>query len=329
MGDRLIMTKKSSKQNERGQALLFVIVAMTVVLALGVGISMDTLTSITTVSNTDTSQRALAAAEGGVEKFLTLDSEQLKLLSDIYTTGNDNDWQTICQSTANVNGEGGGNKGCRVEYKNSNVANDPIQAKAVVVVEEYRSNTRDSNGARSNGVKLNIRRNDAGEVNVRGISNHLNVCWNPVNEVDLYMTVLDDAGNAVKSFARCASGYCSGWTFSSSIPALSTSPSQQAGYTRCVTLNRNSNMPAVPTYLRIRPLFKLNPSKQNADVAVFPNDSASTLPAQGYKITSTGSLIENNTVTVTRTVTVYKSNPMPIGLFDFSIYAGDELKSIL
>ena len=65
-----------------GQALLFVIVAMTVALAVGVNVSLRTLSSVSRTAQSDTSERVLAAAEGGAESFIKLSVGQLEAISD-------------------------------------------------------------------------------------------------------------------------------------------------------------------------------------------------------------------------------------------------------
>ena len=69
-----------------GQALLFVIVAMTVALAVGVNVSLRTLSSVSRTAQSDTSERVLAAAEGGAESFIKLSVGQLEAISDAFDT---------------------------------------------------------------------------------------------------------------------------------------------------------------------------------------------------------------------------------------------------
>ena len=70
---------KNIKQRkyEKGQTLLFVIVAVTIALVVGVSVSTRTISSIRRVSRTDTSTRIIAAAEGGIENLLGRTYEQL------------------------------------------------------------------------------------------------------------------------------------------------------------------------------------------------------------------------------------------------------------
>ncbi len=323
------MNKKIVNNSEKGQVLLFVIVAMTIVLALGVGVSLDTISSITQVSNTDTSQRSLAAAEGGVEKFLVLDNSLLRQFADIAGSPNDGRWPLLCANIPGVTTEpleGGGYAGCKVTYQGATGANgDPIDAKAVVKVEEYTTNTTTGNGS-----EINILRNDVGEFDLRGYTHsNLTMCWNHNNAIDLYVTGHTYvAPQTTKIILRCQNcGNGSQWDFGTANVLTATSSGN--GYTSCRQLQiSQGHFPSNPAFIRVRPLFKASPPVQSVEVAIFPQGGHS-LPVQGYKITSVGSLTDNTNVQVTRTVTVYKSNPTPIGLFDFSVYSGEDLYSIL
>src|SRR3972149_3695556 len=90
---------KTFGAKEWGQALLFVIVAMTVALAVGINVSLRTLSTISRTSQADTSERVLAAAEGGAEAFLKLSVGDLKTLSDAYSNGTINN--ATCQLAGN------------------------------------------------------------------------------------------------------------------------------------------------------------------------------------------------------------------------------------
>ena len=103
--------------NQRGQALLFVIVVMSVALAIGVAISTRTLSTISRVSTTDTAARVLAAAEGGAERFLSLSD---KALVDAISGD--------CPASTTSNGTGG----CLVEFEP--VSGDKILAVVDVLV---------------------------------------------------------------------------------------------------------------------------------------------------------------------------------------------------
>ncbi len=64
-------------RNQKGQTLLFVIVAVTIAMAVGVAVSTRTIQSLKRVARTDTSARVIAAAEGGIENLLGRNYSQL------------------------------------------------------------------------------------------------------------------------------------------------------------------------------------------------------------------------------------------------------------
>lgn len=70
-------TKIKMSRNEKGQTLLFVIVAVTIAMTIGVAVSTRTIQSLKRVARTDTSARVIAAAEGGIENLLGRNYSQL------------------------------------------------------------------------------------------------------------------------------------------------------------------------------------------------------------------------------------------------------------
>jgi hypothetical protein len=63
--------------NQKGQVILFVIVSMTLAMAVGVTVASRTLSSLSRTSRSDSSNKALAAAEAGAERFLVMDFSEL------------------------------------------------------------------------------------------------------------------------------------------------------------------------------------------------------------------------------------------------------------
>jgi hypothetical protein len=68
-------TKVEDKYNkytyQKGQTLLFVIVGVTIALAIGIAVSTRTLSSLRRAARSDTSARVIAAAEAGIENLLS------------------------------------------------------------------------------------------------------------------------------------------------------------------------------------------------------------------------------------------------------------------
>lgn len=64
--------------NNSGQVLLIVTIALATLLGIGISVSNQTLSSITRTSQTDSLQKVTAAAEGGLERYLLLTDEDLE-----------------------------------------------------------------------------------------------------------------------------------------------------------------------------------------------------------------------------------------------------------
>ena len=155
---------KNLKNNQKGQALIFVIGTMTIAMAVGVGVAVRNLSSISRSSRTDTSTRAQAAAEGGVENFLAKPNSELESL--VNTT------QTI---TFTPTGE------------------DSITTVADVTVEYYNIPSGQSY------LPLTI---SGGKMAQVWLNDSLNeVCWSSTNESvssDLYFSAYNDSGDIVR-----------------------------------------------------------------------------------------------------------------------------------
>lgn len=139
------MNKKPFKMsiNNYGQVLLFVVVLMTVALSVGVSISTRTLSSLSRVTKEDTSNKATAAAESGIETILLKSKEEL---DDLALSG---------ETT-------------KVQFKDA-VTN--IDTVAEIKVEKYTNNFRD------NGVKFNLENGFTKEIKIYGYSGSLKICW--------------------------------------------------------------------------------------------------------------------------------------------------------
>ena len=68
---------RNNMKKQKGQVLLFVIVSMTIAMAVGIAAATRTLASLSRTALSDSSNKALAAAESGAEHFLAMDFEEL------------------------------------------------------------------------------------------------------------------------------------------------------------------------------------------------------------------------------------------------------------
>ena len=279
--------------SQKGQVLLFVVITMTIALALGVGLSLETISSISNVADTDSSQRALAAAEGAAERLLTLTSEEL----DQVKSGN----------CLNVGTSLPNNK-CLVSFESE--ADNPldvIDIEVEVEVDDYDMNIYNT---------FFIAKNQVREVSVEGYtSDSIDVCWN--GESVLYLGVYNDIGQTQKSLILCdaASGTCDqGWTLSGAISSGIPSPTPiQQTFQSCTKMSGLSSLGSLRG-LRIRSLGN------GSQVGIFPS---SVLPSQGYLIRAVGKL--KDAPELQRKVTVLKSIEFTPSIFDFGIYSEGSL----
>ncbi len=293
------------KRNELGQALLFVVITMTIALALGIGLSLETINSVSTVADTDTSQRALAAAEGAAERTLTLSNNDLDSLA---TNG-----ISSSECTGILSGEWVTSSGtCFVRFTaQSGTGQDPIEVRSAVTVEEY-DVTDPDNGYSS---VFSIPANDVKEIFLDGYGQpEVEVCWD--GNADLYYRVYNDLGDNVNDIVRCSTQNCHQWTYGNAETASSGSSAGHPEYDHCYTVVvSGANGVSDPQGLRIRAL-----GDAIDDGRLFPTPA---LPMQGYKITTRGELV--NTDGIARDVTVFKSFSYTPAVFDFSFYSKDNL----
>ncbi len=311
----MIMHLKNRKlfpenNNQEGQALLFVIVALTVALAVGISTAFRTLSSVSRVTTTDTSVRVLAAAEGGLEHFLS------------YTTPQLNTALGTCNSLDSANPD----DDCVVTF--TPVATDNITARAIVMVEEFRGGPASDNYR----YRTNIPVGDSITINLSGatastsFTGSLHVCWQGASDLFYYYYNENDM-NTMNSWRQgvlcprspgesCYSGSSnvSGVTPATTPPpACSSLGSTFHGYTFTIP---SGNPGTLRKGLVLTAL--------NADVAVaVQNGGGTALFPQilGYKITSRGELLENATVKTTKTTSVTRSLPYLSPNLIFGLFA--------
>jgi len=122
--------------NQQGQALLFVVVAMTIALSIGINASVRTITSLSRTTRTDTATRALAAAEGGIERFIALPTQDLE--KAVKVTEGDLSESCPVGDRRELHMDQGGmpnyNNYCMVSFAASG---DILTSQAFVIVERY------------------------------------------------------------------------------------------------------------------------------------------------------------------------------------------------
>lgn len=268
---------KNIKKNESGQALLFVVVTMTIALAVGVGASLRSISSIRRVANTDTYSRVLSAAEGGIERFLALSYQEL-IAASSGTCPSANDIETLVDPQS-------GKSYCVVRFDPINSLTNPfgfgnnladnITAVARVEVSPI------TNIAPGESLRVNLPKEDTLELRLEGYNpsgtKTLGICWTPKNpsvQSALYLV-----GYSTSDFFKMGVG-------PSSLNELPTGFSTNANSNNC--FRADLSKPANIYGLRIMSMFG------DSIVEVFP--IGANLPIQGHQVTSVGVLLNNNDI---------------------------------
>jgi hypothetical protein len=165
----IILSMHIKNENRKGQAILFAVVGITIALAVGVTVASRNLSSISRISRSDTSERAFAAAEGGIEKMLILSGSELNSLMTPTTTS--------CGLVGGTVVTVDGNAYCRITYPIA--PGDPIVSTADLKVEVYNSNDVDAGG--NAYLTLDIDNGNMAEVDLRTFSGRITVCWDNAN----------------------------------------------------------------------------------------------------------------------------------------------------
>lgn len=276
-------------KKQKGQTLLFVVVAVTIALAVGVSVSTRTLNLSQRITRTDTAQRVLAAAEGGVEQLLVQPDSFLDSLGGVGTD---------C-SLIGIPGDTG--EDCIIEFPPS--GSDKIKAQAIVDAEKFTLNSEDH-------YWFNLEPGLVKEVNLEGYLGSVDICWDNTDAV-IYYSSYDDSPscNVLKGGI-----YHTASPNFSDISGFDQTSLGNYDFPACATIDL---LPSAKG-LRVRVLY------DSAKVGVYPSD-IDNFPYQGYKITSKGKLSVENEVVDTKTVYVYKSFSYAPAFLDYGLYTTDSI----
>lgn len=255
----------------KGQALLFVLVALTIAITLGVAVSTRTLQMSSRVSRTDTSARVFAAAEGGLEMLLV---QKSKFLNDL-SAGN-----ADCTSVG-LEAIAGDNTRCLLRYEKA--SGDKIESVAVLSAKVFR-HTDILGGTPYYGFTLAP--NETKNIELTGM-NSIRLCWeNPDTAVE-YVVYGD---TVVRNFLKAAGSV----SFSSDISSTGfTELSSHAiieGYPLPYCSNINVSG---ASGMRVKSIFK------GTRAAIVPLNPTS-LPPQGFRLYSRGELSQEGDIKTTR-----------------------------
>ncbi len=302
---------KNDNRFKKGQALLLVVVAMTVALALGVNVSVRTISNLSRTTRSDTASRVLSAAEAGAERFLSLAAADLE-------TAAGGDITSACNK---VNGTSSPDKSkCTLQFVGADDVN------VVVDVSVGRGGQDEYTFILEQDTTTEVRVNqNPGDGGYR----FAKVCWksiNPSYRTDLYLVTLGttntDGTHRVlgKRVLRQSSTnpYKPGMSSYSLVSSGGTGQIISADYSSsdsayCKTLVTLKDV-AADTIRAVR----FRAIGGDAEVTI---TDVGRLPAQGYTITALGTLSQPGG-NIIREVEVFKSYPYPSGIFDFSIFSG-------
>ncbi len=289
------------KVNQKGQVILFVVVAMVIALGLGIAVSARTITSLSRVSDTDTSARVLAAAEGGAERMLQKNFVELEAL----LTSGDCDTLTELESTDPTAVADAKAKGCLVTFEYS-----PTLSSRAYVTVNYMPKTPQVKFA-------NLTMADVKEVRLDTTENtNVRVCWSSAGgspATILYAGYAQEGAEIVVK-TKGAITPSAGSTLVSTVgfPVASSShDNSYAEYTQCspnIAMNGSQR-------LRIRPI------DGQIEKGAIVGSNGNQLATQGFIIESVGEL-EQGGKKIRRAVRVTKTYPYAVySFFDYAIYS--------
>lgn len=319
-----MINKTINFKTSAAQALLFVLLAISIALTIGVAVLSRVLSSSQRISRTDTASRVYAAAEGGAELVMSQDLTFLKKLGS-------NDSSVDCgllksgATQMNVNGD----IKCKVPYRSQG---DVVSGYSVVDSVAFNYNSPD--GAEQHywftleagDVREVVLSDDGGNYCDEDSNCPFEICWSLDNSPIIYQAYTDTGFIQYGAFkaSNCPSEVCP----ISVVPdpffeQVSKLSSPRDGFNYCTGVTLEPDSAAGGRYFNIR-LRALNANAKNK-IGIYPA-SGRTLPRQGYLVTSDGYLVLNNTSEpIVKRLKVYKSLPRLSGAFDFAIYSDEAL----
>ena len=155
--------------NNKGQALLFVVVALTISMVVGVSVATRTLSVTKRVSSTDTGAKVFYAAEAGIERFVDRPTSELIEIAN----------GTSCGGTLSTLSDGA----CTFTLGDST----KVETKTSVTVQMMTYNK--SNPDR---YEVRLKNGTFSGIALSGYSGQVNLCWRDSNEsanTGLYYTL--------------------------------------------------------------------------------------------------------------------------------------------
>lgn len=273
---------------KQGQILILVLLVVVVILAVGLSVASRNITNLRTSTQTEQSQRAFTAAEGGVEDVLS----NLEQIGDAITVG------------------GPAPSGCSV---NLGVADCDVTVGGIDA--QVRVNS-------SNVYQAPIRLGNVAQIDLQNFSGStVKVEW-AVDNDPIEVIANGSAAVEISLVYGAFPHQIERWYFQGSVARAGetivggnpggTSSCAAAGFEHCQQVNLTSF--ASPQVLRIRPFF----ARTTAKVA----GVSSNLAPQTYDVSSTAT----TEIGVTRRVQVTRSAlPQVPAVFDFALYSETDI----
>jgi hypothetical protein len=278
------------REKEYGQALLFVVVAVTIALSVGVSIATRTLSSQKRVVSSDTATRVANASEGGAEAAL---GKPYSTLASLTSPSLDN---AACQGYGFSYAE---NNKCVITYPSA--PGDSIVTKATISVTPFTMNGLDN-------YWFNLSPGMVKEIRLAGYTGtDPYVCWEN-SKAAIYTLSYNSSGGIKKSWFVSTSFDNSTGKTSGFATVDNSAHSEHPEYTGCKQISLVSS----PYGLRIKTLYS------STRVHVYPGSGF--FPSQGYKITSIGELVSGGSQE-SKIVVVYKSFPYAASIIDAGLYS--------
>lgn len=280
------------KYDNRGQVLLFVVLALTISTVVGVAVATRTISTTRRVSSTDTYAKVFYSAEAGIERFAGQSSAELISISQGSSCGSTG-------ATLTASGTCQFNLGLSelvATLTEVSVSQTPYNALEGTAEEHF---TLVSDHGTFSGI--NIANYNATQIRL---------CWNSnvATATGLYYIVYTSGGIYGKGMTVPNSGV----PFSTGTTSVAD-PTDYAGYSDCflVTVPQNNST----AFLQLTSLGG------GSVVGVFPTGAAD-LPNQGFLITSRATLNQTDTqVQVSKVLSVFKTRSFVPGFFNSALYA--------
>lgn len=280
---------KEILRRQNGQVLPFFIVAGTVLLAVIANLSLRNISSGFRSTTLDTSSRVTAAAEGGLERFLSYSYDDLQILSG-----------TCPPNVTDPASE------CIVSFSSYG---DNISAEADVAVEAIAGGDR---------FEFTLEPNQTYEVNMDGPSydkHNIYICWGTgVSDSDIYYEAYYEDGTLLKGIVCSGSSSCTSGVSGLTDNPMPSNAQCNLSHKYRVVLDTKAG---TPLGLRIRSVG----ASGEVEASVYsPNGS---LPPQGHRIISTGKISQSGDIQsqAIATKSVRVSQPYLPAYFDFGIFS--------